>query len=87
MSSLPQTIDTIPLTGDELFERGDLGPCELIAGRIIPMTPAGGPHGFIELNVAYELKRLLTKINLVGYKLAKLVFTPAATRTLFEGLR
>ncbi len=66
MSSLPQTIDTIPLTGDELFEMGDLGPCELIAGRIIPMTPAGGPHGFIELNVGYELKTFV-KQNKLGW--------------------
>jgi Uma2 family endonuclease len=43
------------LTGEELFARGDLGPCELVDGRIVPMTPTGGEHAFLE----FELARVL----------------------------
>jgi Uma2 family endonuclease len=41
------------LTGEELLNLGDVGPCELIDGRIIPLSPTGGEHGTIEGNIAY----------------------------------
>jgi len=34
---------------------GDVGPCELVDGRIIPLSPIGGEHGTIEANIAYLL--------------------------------
>ena len=40
------------VTGAELLAMGDIGPCELIDGVIIKMSPAGGLHGFIELTLA-----------------------------------
>jgi len=43
------------ITGDELLILGDVGPCELIDGRIIPLSPTGGEHGTIEGNIAYLL--------------------------------
>ncbi len=36
------------ITGDELLAMGDIGPCELIDGRIVPKSPTGGKHGIIE---------------------------------------
>ncbi|MGQ0604166.1 MAG: hypothetical protein ACT4QE_20990 [Anaerolineales bacterium] len=33
------------ITGDELLAMGDVGPCELIEGRIVTMSPTGDPHG------------------------------------------
>lgn len=39
------------ITGEELLQMGDIGPCELIDGRIVPMTPTGDEHGRIEGNV------------------------------------
>ena len=47
------------ITGAELEGMGDLGSCELIDGRIVPMTPAGGEHGRIELRLAARLEELV----------------------------
>jgi Uma2 family endonuclease len=38
------------ITGEEMSRLADLGPCELIDGRIVPMTPTSGDHGWIEGN-------------------------------------
>jgi Uma2 family endonuclease len=43
------------LSGEELLNMGDMGPCELVDGRIIPLSPTGGEHGTIEGNIAYLL--------------------------------
>jgi Uma2 family endonuclease len=48
-----------PITGDELLAMGDVGPCELIDGRIVPMTPTGGKHAQIEFKLAYQLGRFV----------------------------
>ena len=39
------------ITGEELARTPGLGPCELIDGRIVPMTPTSPEHGRIEGNV------------------------------------
>ena len=44
------------ITGDELYTMGDIGPCELINGVIVPMSPAGDEHGAYEANVVVELR-------------------------------
>ena len=44
------------ITGDELLRMGDIGPCELIDGRIIHMTPTGEEHGMIESNLVHDLR-------------------------------
>ena len=44
------------ISGDELFEMGDIGPCELIAGRISPMSTTGGEHGLLEAEIIFHLK-------------------------------
>lgn len=36
------------LTGQELFELGEIGPCELIDGRIVGVSPTGAEHSNIE---------------------------------------
>ena len=40
------------LTGEEFFDLGDIGPCELVDGRIVAMTPTGAAHGKIEARLA-----------------------------------
>jgi len=42
-------------TARELFEAGDIGPCELVRGRLRVMTPAGYEHGVVSMNVAFHL--------------------------------
>ena len=44
------------ITGEELLEMGDIGPCELIEGRIVPMAPTGDEHGSYESNFDYLLR-------------------------------
>ena len=44
------------ITGEELLELGDIGPCELVEGRIVPMAPTGDEHGGYEGNFYYEVR-------------------------------
>ena len=46
----------ILMTGEELFRRPDLGPCELVNGRIVPLAPTGDEHGDIELELGMRLR-------------------------------
>jgi Uma2 family endonuclease len=48
------TAQTVPrlITGEELWAMGDIGPCELIDGRIVPVSPTTGRHGFIEFRLS-----------------------------------
>jgi Uma2 family endonuclease len=43
------------ITGDDLLAMGDIGACELVDGRIVPMTPTGSEHGAIELRLGAAL--------------------------------
>ncbi|NJN68307.1 MAG: Uma2 family endonuclease [Chloroflexaceae bacterium] len=52
------------ITGEELFAMGDIGPCELIDGRIVPMTPPGGEHGRIEISLGAMLFHFVEQHNL-----------------------
>jgi Uma2 family endonuclease len=44
-----------PITGEELFRRADLGPCELIDGAVVAVSPTGSEHGEIEVTVSTAL--------------------------------
>jgi Uma2 family endonuclease len=44
------------ITGEELFRSPDLGPCELVDGRIVPLPPTRLEHGEIELDLGSELR-------------------------------
>ncbi len=52
------------ITGEELLAMGDIGPCELIDGRIVYMSPTGSPHGDIEANIARELGNFVKQYRL-----------------------
>ena len=45
-----------PVTGEELLRRPDLEPCELVEGRIVPMSPTGFLHGDIETELGTALR-------------------------------
>ncbi|HVS00612.1 MAG TPA: Uma2 family endonuclease [Thermoanaerobaculia bacterium] len=44
------------ITGEELFRRPELGPCELVSGKIVPMAPTGFIHGDAELELGMRLR-------------------------------
>jgi Uma2 family endonuclease len=48
------------ITGEELFRSPDLGPCELVDGRIAPLSPTGRAHGRSEARLT---ARLLTYVE------------------------
>ena len=45
----------VPITGEELFHRPDLEPCELVEGRIVPLVPTGYIHGALEVRLGARL--------------------------------
>lgn len=47
------------ITGEELLAMGAIGPCELIDGRIVPMTPPGGEQGVLEAILAWFLQNFV----------------------------
>jgi Uma2 family endonuclease len=55
MNALAAPPETKLITGEELLAMGDIGPCDLIDGRIVKMSPTGGEHG----NLEFDLGRLL----------------------------
>ena len=55
MSTITAPSETKLITGEELLAMGDIGPCELIDGRIVPMSPVGGKHGFVEFKLGRRL--------------------------------
>ncbi len=57
---MPSLIETQLITGEELLEMPGIGPCELVEGRIVPMSPTGGRDSIIEGNVVHELKKFVS---------------------------
>ncbi len=55
---------TRPISGEELATLGEVGPCELVEGSIVPMTPAGFEHGAVELTVGAVLRSFVRGHNL-----------------------
>jgi Uma2 family endonuclease len=52
------------VTGEELLAMGDIGPCELIEGRIVRMSPTGLAHGDYEGNFFEQLKTFVRRESL-----------------------
>ncbi len=57
------------LTGEEFFDLGDIGPCELVDGTIVGMTPTGAIHGKIEVRLARLIDEHVEKSG-VGWVLS-----------------
>jgi Uma2 family endonuclease len=55
MISEPTLTETKLITGEELAALGNLGRCELIEGRVVPMAPTGDEHGGIEIKIGGKL--------------------------------
>jgi Uma2 family endonuclease len=54
--ALVRPSEEIWMTAEELFRRPDLGPCELVEGRLVLMTPTGYTHGEIETELSAALR-------------------------------
>jgi Uma2 family endonuclease len=52
------------ITGEGLLAMGDIGPCELIDGRIVPTAPGSFEHGVIEVHLGSELTVFVRQHNL-----------------------
>ena len=52
------------ITGEELLAMGDIGPCELVDGRIVPMSPTGGEYGSLESDLGFVLRHFVQEHNL-----------------------
>ncbi|HLF03134.1 MAG TPA: Uma2 family endonuclease [Anaerolineales bacterium] len=52
------------ITGEELLALGDIGPCELIDGRIFYMSPTNVEHAIIEFLLGGELTQFVQKRKL-----------------------
>lgn len=65
MTGASSPTDARPITGEELLERPDWNPCELVEGRIVPMSPTGGEHGRVEGNF-YDAIRCFTRPRRLG---------------------
>ncbi len=46
--SAMQVPQSKPISGEELFAMGDIGPSELVRGEVVRHMPTGHPHGLIE---------------------------------------
>lgn len=56
--------ETRLITGEELYAMGDIGPCELVDGRIVLMSPTGYEHGAYESNFLKALRDFVDNKNL-----------------------
>lgn len=45
------------LTGEDLLRNPDLGPCELVNGRVVPLTPVGDEHADVEFELGLRLRQ------------------------------
>ncbi len=72
MSAINQTVvgaapppqEKARVTGEELFAMGDIGPCELVEGEIIKMSPTGEKHGIVEFNLGGEVRTFVRQHKL-----------------------
>ena len=48
------------ITGDDLLELGEVGPCELVEGKVVSMAPTGGEHGRVEVRFASVLNHFVS---------------------------
>jgi Uma2 family endonuclease len=55
------------ITGEQLLRMADVGPCELVDGRIVPMTPTGGEHGRVELKIAAAIDKYVSASGIAGH--------------------
>ena len=73
------------ITGEELLAMGDIGPCELIDGRIVRMNPTGRSHTHVAANLQLAFYISLSDKHKLGEVLVGEIgiFIHAVNRTGF----
>ena len=51
------------MSGDELSRSPGRGRCELVEGRVVPMSPTGYVHGKVELRFVAALRAFVALLN------------------------
>jgi Uma2 family endonuclease len=64
MSIVTAPLESKLITGEELLAMGDIGPCELIDGRIVRKSYATAEHGFLVVALATELANFVKQRQL-----------------------
>lgn len=62
------------VSGEELYHMGDIGRCELVDGRIVPMSPTGELHGGYEGDFYYEIRSFVRAHKLGKVRAADVLF-------------
>ena len=58
------TAETTLLTAEAFLKLPDLGQCELVRGKVVPLNPPGWRHGRIGMRIAYIIEAHLEKHDL-----------------------
>jgi Uma2 family endonuclease len=58
------TVETKPITAQEFLATADIGPCELVRGKVVPMNPPGWRHGRIASRIFALVDRFLEQHDL-----------------------
>jgi len=61
---LPEWKEDTLITGEELAEMEDIGPCELVEGRIVKLSPTKITHGDYEFQLAKFIGNFVDEHNL-----------------------
>ncbi len=64
MAIHPGLPETRLITAEDLLAMGDIGPSELVEGRIVRLSPTGSTHGWIESYLAHLLNAFVLPRNL-----------------------
>jgi len=67
----PSQTETL-VTGEELLAMGEVGPAELVEGRIIQTSPTSGKHAICEVKFGRYLDTFVTQNKLGRYLLNNL---------------
>lgn len=67
------------ITGDELYQMSGVGLCELIDGRIVPMSPTNVKHAIVEMRIAAALENFVR-----AHRLGKVLVGEAGLFTKYD---
>jgi Uma2 family endonuclease len=84
MAAIDPSFPVAIATAEQLLAAGDLGRCELVAGRLVMMSPAGFEHGLIAQRIAAAIQAHAEprRLGVVMNRLAEMDRCPTG---FFEG--